>query len=435
MKMNSLWMDTARLPEFPRLEHGIKTDVLIIGGGLAGILCAYFLEQSGIDYALIESDRICGGISGCTTAKITSQHGLIYSLLLQRFGAEWTRMYWEAHEGALAEYRRLSQSIPCDFEEKDSYVYSVDRPERIEKELSALNQIGCRAEPASWLPLPFPVAGAVRFPRQAQFHPLKFAAGIANGLHLYEKTAARAFDGRGVLTDFGRITASKIIIATHFPLFNKHGAYFLKLYQHRSYVLALEGAPNLQGMYLDERDTGLSFRSYKNLLLLGGGSHRTGKQGGNWKELTAFAQAHYPQAREKYRWAAQDCMTLDGVAYIGQYDKGTPDLYVATGFNKWGMTSSMAAAMLLRDMVEGKKNPYAFLFSPSRSVLWPQLAVNAFEAAASLLTPSKPRCPHMGCALKWNPQEHSWDCSCHGSRFSAEGTLLDNPATGDLEQH
>ena len=187
------------------------------------------------------------------------------------------------------------------------------------------------------------------------------------------------------------------------------------------------------GMYVDEAAEGLSFRNAQGMLLLGGGSHRTGKQGGGWRELEAFAKRHYPRAHIRYRWAAQDCMTLDGVPYIGPYSARTENLYVATGFNKWGMTSAMAAAMLLTDMVQGKRPDDAPVFSPSRSMLRPQLALNALEAAASLLTPTAPRCPHMGCALKWNAQEHSWDCPCHGSRFTQEGGLIENPAMRDLE--
>ena len=127
-------------------------------------------------------------------------------------------------------------------------------------------------------------------------------------------------------------------------------------------------------------------------------------------------------------------MSLDSVPYIGQYSKNTPDFYVATGFNKWGMTSSMVAAELLTDLILGKPNDFADLFSPSRSMLRPQLAVNGFESVVGLLTPSKKRCPHLGCALKYNKAEHSWDCPCHGSRFSESGRVLDNPANGNLKK-
>ena len=430
--MNSVWTETAPLPAFRSLNRDIKTDVLIIGGGLAGLLCAYMLAQAGVDYTLVEAGRLCCGVTKNTTAKITAQHGLIYHKLLRKLGAERAHMYLQANQAALERYRALCSNTACDFEAKDSYVYSVDRPQKLEQELDALHRIGFAAEHVRELPLPLATAGAVCFKDQAQFHPLKFLAELVRGLNIYERTAVRCFDGRTMDTGHGRITAQKVIVATHFPIFNKHGAYFLKMYQHRSYVLALEHAPDVGGMYVDEREKGMSFRNHNGLLLLGGGDHRTGKQGGNWQELALFAQTHYPGVREKYRWATQDCMTLDGIPYIGRYSKGTPDLYVATGFNKWGMTSSMVAAEVLCALVQEKESPYAPLFSPSRNMLQPQLLLNTLEAAANLLTPSSPRCPHMGCALKWNPHERSWDCPCHGSRFAQDGTLLDGPATGDL---
>ncbi len=433
--IDSLWADTAQLPSFSSLKQDVRTDVLIVGGGLAGLLCAYMLTQDGVNCLLIEADTICSGISRNTTAKLTSQHGLIYGKLEREFGPDTARLYWEANEAALAQYRRLSRKFPCDFQEKNAYVYAVEQQDKLEDELSALERSRIPADYVDTLPLPFAVSAAIRFKNQAQFHPLKFAAGIAQGLNIYEHTAARALEGTTVITDHGRIKADSIIVATHFPLLNKHGSYFLKMFQHRSYVLALEQAPDLEGMYIDEKDTGLSFRNYNNLLLLGGGAHRTGKQGGNWEELERFARKYYPQASIKERWAAQDCMTLDGIPYIGPYSRSTKGLYVATGFNKWGMTSSMAAAMILCDLVQGRENPYAAVFSPSRTILRPQLFVNAVEAAVNLLTPSTPRCPHMGCALKWNPQERSWDCPCHGSRFTKEGKLLDNPATGNLKRN
>ena len=430
--MESIWPETTALPTFDSLKQDLKTDVLIIGGGLAGILCAYMLDKAGVDYALVEADRICNGVTRNTTAKITSQHGLIFQKLIREFGVEKARMYLEANEKALKDYRQICRDIPCDLEEKDAYVYSVDRLDKLEKELAALEQIGHPAEFVRNLPLPFFVAGGIQFRNQAQFNPLKFVQGIVQKLNIYENTRAKAFDGKYVVTERANITASKIIVATHFPFINKHGSYFLKLYQHRSYVLGLDQGPMVDGMYIDENKHGLSFRNYQDLLLIGGGSHRTGKQGGNWTELEAFAQAHYPGARIKYRWATQDCMTLDGIPYIGQYSKSTPDLYVATGFNKWGITSSMVAATLLCDLIQGRDNPYASVFSPSRTMLRPQLLYNGIEAAANLLTISKRRCPHMGCALKWNPQERTWDCPCHGSRFTEQGKLLDNPATDDM---
>ncbi len=432
--MDSIWTKTAQLPQFEPLRSDLNTDVLIIGGGLAGVLCAYKLAQAGVDYALVEADRICSGITKNTTAKITSQHGLIYDKLIREFGVERARLYLEANQGALEEYRALCRDIDCYFEEKDAFVYSIDKRWKLERELKALDRLGFRAEFVEQIPIPFPTAGAVKFPRQAQFHPLKFLAAIVKNLRILERTKVLELGPGKAVTSGGTISADRIIVATHFPLLNKHGGYFLKLYQHRSYVLALENALDVHGMYIDENEKGLSFRNCSGLLLLGGGSHRTGKGGGGWQELERFARRDYPDARITARWATQDCMTLDGVPYIGPYSKGTAGLYVATGFNKWGMTSSMAAASLLTDLVLGRKNPYAELFSPSRTVLRPQLAANGLESVLGLLAPTAPRCPHMGCALKYNAAEHSWDCPCHGSRFGEDGTLIDNPATDDKQR-
>lgn len=431
--MGSIWQ-SQHMPHFPPLWGQTHVDVLVIGGGMAGLLCAHFLKQAGVNCAVAEADRLAGGVTQNTTAKITSQHGLLYRQLYQRFGREGAGLYLEANEQALRVYKQLCREIDCDFTEQDSFIFSKNDRQKLEEELTVLQDLKYPAELAEVLPLPFPTVGAVKFPNQAQFHPLKFLSHLADELTVYENTPVRQLAKNTALTDHGKITADHIIVATHFPFLNKHGSYFLKLYQQRSYVLALENAPDFPGMYLDEGENGLSFRHHKGTLLLGGGGHRTGKDGGGWRTLEQFTQVHYPQAVITRRWATQDCMSLDGVPYIGSYSARTHNLYVAAGFNKWGMTTSMAAARVLTDQILGRDNPCAALFSPSRSMLQKQLMINAKEAAAHLLAFSSKRCPHMGCALKWNPQEHSWDCPCHGSRFTEEGKLLNNPATGGLKR-
>ncbi len=432
--MESIWTDTAALPRYKTLSGDIVTDVLVIGGGMAGLLCGRLLTDAGVNCIIVEANRIGCGITKNTTAKITSQHGLIYHKLWNRFGPEVTELYLQANEQALSAYHELCSGIPCDYQEQDNYIYSLDDPGALEAELRVLEALHYPAAFAQELPLPFPTAGAIRFPSQAQFHPLKFLMGILPGLTIYENTAVRELMPHCAITDLGRITAGSIIVATHFPILNKHGSFFLKQYQQRSYVLALKNAPALTGMYLDAAENGLSFRTWGDSLLLGGGGHRTGKPGGGWELLEGVAREYFPGAQITHRWATQDCMTLDGLPYIGRYSRHTQGLYVATGFNKWGMTSSMVAAQLLTELITTWGSPYQQVFSPSRSMLHPQLAANALEATKNLLSLSPRRCPHMGCALKWNPQEHSWDCPCHGSRFQENGKLIDNPATGDLKK-
>lgn len=430
--MKSIWKTSGDAPTFPSLQGDTTTDVLIIGGGIVGILTAHFLRERGVSYLLVEKGRICSGTTGNTTAKITAQHGLCYHKLLRQSGVGIAKAYLQANRAAAEQFALLCREIDCDFAHKDNFVYATTDRKKLEDEMEALTKLGYEAKFCSEMPLPLQTVGAVCFPNQAQLHPLKFLYAIAKKLNICENTHVGEMIGTTALTNHGRIQAKRVIVATHFPFLNKHGSYFLKLYQHRSYVLALEHAANVEGMYVDEAKTGLSFRNHKQFLLLGGGGHRTGKEGGNWRELRDFAAEHYPASQEKFFWAAQDCMSLDDMPYVGRYSKNTPALYTATGFGKWGMTGAMLAAMLLSDLVTDRSNDYAEVFRPSRSILRPRLLVNGGEAVMNLLTPTVKRCPHLGCALKWNPVEHSWDCPCHGSRFAEDGTLLDNPANGKL---
>ena len=362
--MSSIWTETEKFSEFPALEGSAKTDVLIIGGGIAGILCAYFLKEKGMDYMLVEKNTICSGITKNTTAKITSQHGLIYDKLYRSAGLETARKYLEVNQSSVRKYLEISKKIECDMEIKPSYVYSINNREKLVNEADALRKIGFNAELRETTELPFFTMGALRFDDQAQFHPFKFLSQISKNLKIYENTFVKELTDHEAVTEKGNISFKKLIIATHFPMENRHGMYYLKMYQHRSYVITLENAAQIKGMYVDEAQCGMSFRNYKDFLLVGGGDHRTGEQGGGWKKLRAYAE----------------------------------------------------------------------VFCPSRSMMKLQLLSNGWKAMVNLFTPSKKRCPHLGCALKWNSLEHTWDCPCHGSRFDMKGKNLTNPANGDWEK-
>ena len=428
----SVWQNDASLPEFPTLSRELSTDVLVIGGGLAGLLTAWELRQRGVDVVLVEMGRLCSATTAHTTAKLTAQHGLIYQKLIRSLSVEGASQYYKANAEAVEQLKNLCHRFGAPIDEKANFVYSFDR-RKLDRELDAFQKLGIPAIFDEAPPLPFSTAGALGIPGHAQFHPLKLAASLVKELTIYENSRVTELIGTTATTEHGRIRAKKIVVTTHFPFLNKHGSYFLKLYQHRSYLLALQNAGTLDSMYVSDDKKGMSFSSFGGTLLLGGGGHRTGKHGGGWRELREFAAKHYPNAAEMNHWAAQDTMSLDGIPYIGQYSRNTPDLYVAAGFNKWGMTGSMVSAMLLTDLLHGKQNEYAGIFRPSRSILKPQLLLNSAETTANFLIPTTKRCPHLGCALKYNREEHSWDCSCHGSRFTESGAVLDNPANGDLK--
>ncbi|MBE6915425.1 MAG: FAD-dependent oxidoreductase [Ruminococcaceae bacterium] len=431
--MESIWNDIKK-PKFSTLEGDIKTDVLIIGGGMCGVLCAHMLRKAGVECILAEADRICNGITNDTTAKITLQHGLIYDKISKKYGLHKAQLYYQSQKTAMEKLKAIALEVDSDFKECSNVVYTLNDRAAVEREVNALEQIGCKVSFCEKTELPFDIAGAVEIENQANFHPLKFVYAIAGNLTIYENTKILALKSNTAITNHGTISAKKIIVATHFPIFNKHGAYFIKMYQDRSYVLALKDAKNFKKMYVDQAKDGLSFRTHNGLLLLGGGSHRTGKNGGGWKVLETVAEKYYPSAQKVTRWATQDCMTLDSIPYIGQYSNATPNLYVATGFNKWGMTSSMVSAMVLTDMICERGSEYEEIYSPMRSVVHSQLFINVFESVKGLATLTTPRCPHLGCALKYNKLEHSWDCPCHGSRFEKNGKLINNPATDDKDK-
>lgn len=460
------------------MQGDIEADTAVIGAGLAGCLTAYFLQREGVKTVVLECARIGSGQTQNTTAKITSQHGMLYDSMIKKIGMEHARLYANANQQAIEEYRNLitGEGIDCEFEEKSAYIYSTVSGGPMEREAKAAASLGLPASFMTETALPFPVKGAVRFDGQAQFHPLKFLCAISEGLNIYEQTSVQTVESDRVITDRGTVKAKHVVFTTHYPFINVPGWYFMRLHQERSYVLALENAQELDGMYIGTDADGLSFRNSGGLLLLGGGSHRTGEnsKGGKYELLRQKARELWAESREVACWSAQDCITPDALPYIGQYAATTPDWYVATGFKKWGMTTSMVSALLLSDLILGRENKYAELFSPKRlnlSASAKGLATDAGQAVKGIVRqvfaiPETKlaelpcdhggiveldgdkvgvykdnngrtyvvdvRCPHLGCELEWNPDEKSWDCPCHGSRFDYSSRLIDNPAQENL---
>ena len=418
-------------------KENIHWDVIVVGGGLAGVLTAYYLKEQGMKVLVLEAKEIASGQTERTTAKITSQHGLKYRKLIQDIGEEKARLYALANEASIREYERLIRTlkIDCEFEKTAAYLYSEQDEDVLREEVKAAVRLGIDAFFTRETELPFAVKGAVCFRNQAQFSPLKFIQGIAQELEIWEHSQVLRIQGNQVILKDKVLRADKIVMTTHYPVKNVPGFYFLRQHQERSYVLVLSGCTPIKGMYYGIDPKGLSFRQSGDLLLLGGSSMRTGENtcGGAYDYLVESAKKYYPDSIEKMRWAAQDCMPHDGIPFIGKYSVFTPDLYVATGFQKWGMTTAMAAAMILREEVCGKANPYSEVFAPQRLYVragFKNFIKDVGVSVKGLLKGciTRPRCSHMGCALVWNPEEKSWDCPCHGSRFEEQGALVDNPA-------
>ncbi len=447
--MDSIWTAETQIEKRDPLPGDTGTAAVVIGAGLAGILTAYYLGQEGIPTVFLEADRIGSGQTKNTTAKITSQHGLIYDRLIRTFGRRMGEQYARANEAAIREYERLirEKGIDCDFVRCPACLYSRREEDALRREARAASSLGIAASFESSGELPFPVAGLTRFEGQARFQPLKFLGRMAEEVTVYEQTRVLRVEGNRVETARGSVTAEHIIFASHYPFINVPGFYFARMYQERSYVTALQGACALEGMYLGIDRDGLSFRSQGDVLLMSGGSHRTGRnrQGGQYEKLRSAARSFFPGSHEVAHWSAQDCMTPDQIPYIGRFSARRPDWYILSGFGKWGMTTAMAGARILAALVSGRDCPEAEIFSPQRRLTaraLKELAIHGAHTARGLgkhLLPAGGHgvtlnCPHMGCRLEWNQEEETWDCPCHGSRFDREGRLIDDPAQTDLRK-
>lgn len=476
--MESIWSRDCHMEKRDPLTRSIETEIAVVGAGMAGVLIAHALQREGRRVVVLEADRTGSGQTRNTTAKVTSQHGLIYRKLIRTFGWAKAAHYAQANQEAIQAYRDIIQveGIDCGWEEKRAYVYGDDG-DRLRAEAEAAASLGLPASYTGDLPCPIPAVGAVKFQGQAQFHPLRFLRPLAEKLTIYEGTPVRTIEGGVLKTPGGTVRAEKIIFACHYPFLNFPGLYFARMHQERSYVLALEGAPAVDGMYISADGAGLSLRTCGDLLLVGGEGHRTGENGagGQYERLLQTAREWLPVAREAARWSAQDCITADGVPYIGPYAASRPNWYVATGFGKWGMTSSMAAALILPAILRGEDHPWADVFDPRRVngralagiaaegghavkglaksfLYFPAtqadelsagrggiVRLNGEKAGAyrdedGQLHAVSPRCPHLGCQLAWNPAEKTWDCPCHGSRFDCQGKLLSGPAQEDISR-
>jgi glycine/D-amino acid oxidase-like deaminating enzyme/nitrite reductase/ring-hydroxylating ferredoxin subunit len=491
----SLWVDTAPAPVHSPLKGVREFDVAVVGGGIAGLTVATRLKEEGAKVALIEARRLAGGVSGHTTAKLTLLHGLAYRRLVAEQGAERAKLYAQANDAGLRHVARWveERGIACDFTRADALTYAEDAEQarQVEEEVHTLASLGYPATLTRDVGLPFPVDCAVRLADQAHFHPRKYLLALAEALvgggsEVFEVSPAHEFDSGSpcvVRTADGSVRADHVVVATHQP-FTRAGGYHARMTLRRSYVLAVRlRGPAPKGMYISAASDFHSFRRHPSeageLLLVGGEPHLPGHVPDTAllvRRLAGWAREHFPVEDVLYRWATHDNVTQDRVPCVGRLTPSTPNVLVATGFGGWGMTNGTAAGLLLADLVLGRDNPWRELYDPARAgaAMTLQTAVHdAVEEVKSLTeTPPPPpgggarlrpgeghvvdwgydklaiardargrdhvlvaACTHLGCLVRWNTAEQSWDCPCHGSRFDIDGHVLHGPAVKDLPMH
>lgn len=491
---SSYWKNNTSLPSFESLKENIETDILIVGAGITGITTAYLLRNQGLKVTLIESDTVLSGTTEYTTAKITAQHGLIYHELIQHFSVEKAKQYYQAAIDAKQWINNIikEQQIDCEYSKQDAYLFTNDEKEikNLENEYEAYQQLGIDGERVTKMPLDLPIKSALVMKDQGQFHPLAFLKHLVTAIHqdgmeIYEHTTAVDLDEEKITVttkDNHKIKCKQLVMASHYPFHDKSGMYFSRMYEERSYLIAVKTNTKFPGgIYINAeqptRTVRATMHNGEEVWLVGGERHKTGQEKeaiNHHEQLELFADQHFGISSYQHRWSAQDLSTVDKLPYIGPVTENKPRVMIATGYRKWGMTSGTLAAMIISDLLLEKENPYATLFTPSRFDFdpdvknflqmntdvakhmikgklgnWKESDIELEKNQAIIIREQGERvgvyrddqgnlgkidttCPHMKCEVNWNSTEKSWDCPCHGSRFSIDGKVLEGPAKTSL---
>lgn len=489
----SIWLGTAQHFTRPRAPYSGHYDIVIAGGGIVGISAAFALRDSGLKIAVVEARTLLGDVTGHTTGKLTSQHGLIYDHIINTFGIDAARKYADMNQWAIEEVGKIvsEESIDCDYVRDEAYVYATtdETAEKIGKELSACLELGLPASMGD-PDLPYPVKAALKFENQARYHPVKFLLGLVDRIEgkveFFENTRVIEIeennDGCAVRTEIGELTADKVVVATNYPIYDS-GLFVARIAPYKSYAVAVDIArPMPSGMYITEDEPLRSLRrqKFKNreVQIIGGGHHKVGQEEDTamcFSELLRWADDNFEIKTLLFKWSTQDNWSADRLPFIGK-SPNRERIFVATGFGGWGMTTGIASGKILSDAVLGKENAWASAVDPARLPLAavPAIAKENLNAAKHLigdriLRAQSPEfagipmgdaaivqmkdervaayrdhdgqihavtssCTHWGCELRWNSAETTWDCPCHGSRFDIEGDVLHGPAVMPLEK-
>lgn len=423
----TIW-ENIKLPSFPALNKNIKTDVLVIGGGICGILCAYRLSKEGKKVVLVEKNTLCSGRTKRTTAVITALQDAWYADLTKQIGKEKTKLFLEANLEAISEYKRLSEKFSFDFEEVSSYKYSTTNREELYREINALKDLGYTARFTESMEGPLETVGAIEFKNQGQMNPLKLICCLVEGLEIYEHTEIKDIQKNTAYTENYMVHAEDIVVCTGYPFLKLRGIFFPRLTQNKSYVMAVKSPSPTAGNAIGAEANQVYFRSYGDYLIVGGNDQKTGKYKNGFFPVLRYIHDFHPEQDIAYFWVNQDCVSVDGLPYIGRYSKSMKHVYLATGFNLWGMTGAMIGSFLITDLILQRENRYKEVFSPQRNTPLLPLLKNIGSAVLGLMNFRTKRCGHLGCGLYWNEKEEVFECPCHGSKYTKDGEVIFGPA-------
>ncbi|PTL40256.1 FAD-dependent oxidoreductase [Alkalicoccus saliphilus] len=495
---SSYWREADTEKRFRPLEEDIEVDTAVVGGGIAGILTTYYLCLEGKKTVLIEGSSLLDGTTGFTTAKVTPQHDVMYDQLINNRGEEAAGLYYKAQVEAMAEIKELIHDLNIDCEHKAQnavlHAGTEEGKKQLEKEKKAYDKLKIGSEFTSDSELPFQTKASLTMKNAFHFHPVKFLKPVINeierlgGLIFENSTAVNISGGEPVqvkLRNDCTVTCEHAVMATHFPFDDIRGFYFSRLHPERSYTIAVKTNKEVpEGMFLGIDNPAFSLRhteiNGEKIALIGGEGHKTGKSSNtlaHYQNLADFTDKHFGIDKILYRWSSQDLKAPDNVPLIGPAITGRGNILTASGFKKWGMSNGMAAARLITDYIAGRSNSYAELFDPRRSHLQGEdiknlakeimddgkqfvasnvrgkeaeidnlsidegaiVNINGKKAGAyrdsnGELHLVDPTCTHMKCGVEWNNAERTWDCPCHGSRFSIDGEVVEGPASTPLDK-